>query len=46
LASYNNIGELSVDEKSGTGEEEWLNFVSQANIKGDYSGWRNNYLCI
>jgi branched-chain amino acid transport system substrate-binding protein len=46
LASYNDIGEISLDEKSGTGEEEWLNFVSQAYIKGDYSGWRNNYLCI
>lgn len=46
MATYSSNGEITVDEKNGTGEEEWTNFVSKNIIHGDYSGWKNTYLCV
>jgi len=46
LASLKDTMQVSVDERTATGENEWNEFIKFAVIKGDYSGWRNTYLCI
>jgi hypothetical protein len=38
--------EVLVEEQNATTENEWNTFVSEAAITGDYSGWRNTYLCV
>jgi branched-chain amino acid transport system substrate-binding protein len=45
-ARYSNDMEVLVEEQNATTENEWNTFVSEAAITGDYSGWRNTYLCV
>jgi hypothetical protein len=45
-ARYTSSMEVLVEEKEATTEKAWNNFVSEATITGDYSGWRNTYLCV